>query len=200
MLNRTLAFAAGILALPFLTLGAQTRGGVTKIELLALQQEMRDEGCGNQHAAGIWDAATRQAIRNCAKKYNTAADARALLTAMSIGFGPGDNLPTSGGAAMGGDMSGMTMSSGNAMNASATSRARKRGMKTTSGMRMKMKGDSAMMHDSMTKMMQDPAMKMMHDSMMKMMQDPAMKAKHDSMMKMMHDSTLRMKRDSTATR
>jgi len=178
MIMKTLAFAGAMLALPFLALGAQTRGGLTKTQLLALQQQMRDEGCGNRHAAGIWDAETRQAIRNCARKYNTRADAKALLAAMNIGFSAGDNPPAGGGAAMGGDTGGMKMSSDSAMM-----------MKMMQDPAMKMK------HDSMMKMMQDPAMKMKRDSMMmKMMQDPAMKMMHDSMMKMM------MKRDSTMKR
>jgi len=136
MIMKTLAFAGAMLALPFLVLGAQTRGGLTKTQLLALQQQMRDEGCGNRHAAGLWDAETRQAIRNCARKYNTRADAKALLAAMNIGFSSGDNPAPAGGAEMGGDMGGMMMSSDSAMM-----------MKMMQDPAMKMK------HDSMMKMM-----------------------------------------------
>ena len=114
MFRKALASATALLALPFLALGAQTRGGLTKVELLGLQQQMRDDGCGNKHAPGIWDEATRLAIRTCAKKYNTEPDARALLLAMNIGFTPGEGLPAGSAAPMSGDMGGMNMS-GDAM-------------------------------------------------------------------------------------
>src|SRR5512138_3825622 len=105
MFRHVLVSAALLLSLPLISLGAQTRGGLTKVQLLALQQQMRDEGCGNKHAAGAWDAETRRAIRTCAKKYNTKADARALLQAMNVGFSPGENPPMAGAAAMSGDSS-----------------------------------------------------------------------------------------------
>ena len=109
MMRKTIAFATGMLVLPVFALSAQTRGGLTKVELLALQQEMRDQGCGNQHAAGQWDAATKKAIGTCAKKYNTSTNAKELLAAMNIGFSAGDTPPV-GGAMKSGDMSGMKMS------------------------------------------------------------------------------------------
>ena len=108
-MRKTIAFAAGMLALPVFALGAQTRGGLTKVELLALQQEMRDQDCGNKHAAGEWDAATKKAIRTCAKKFNTSTNAKELLAAMSIGFSATDTPPTAG-AVKGDDMAGMKMS------------------------------------------------------------------------------------------
>ena len=37
---------------------------------------------------------TRRAIATCAKKFNSANNAAALLAAMNIGFGPNDNPPT----------------------------------------------------------------------------------------------------------
>jgi hypothetical protein len=60
--------------------------GLTGVQFLALQQEMRDRGCGNNHVTGVLDAATKAAIKSCAKKMNVEATAPAVLTAMNIGF------------------------------------------------------------------------------------------------------------------
>jgi peptidoglycan hydrolase-like protein with peptidoglycan-binding domain len=45
---------------------------------------------------GHYGPQTRRAIATCAKKFNSANNAQALLTAMNIGFGPTDNPPTGG--------------------------------------------------------------------------------------------------------
>ena len=107
-----LAIAAGFIALPAIA-GAQetsrgpecpkgcptSRGaaGLNGIQFLALQQELRDRGCGNARVPGVLDAATRRAIRVCAQRLGVANNARAVLTAMNIGFGEGDYTPMAGG-------------------------------------------------------------------------------------------------------
>jgi hypothetical protein len=71
--------------------------GLTGPQFLALQQELRDRKCGNSHVTGRLDAATRVAIRNCAKKMGVANNAAAVLVGFDIGFGASDvNLPSSG--------------------------------------------------------------------------------------------------------
>jgi len=70
--------------------------GLTGPQFLALQQELRDRKCGNNHVTGRLDAATRTAIRNCARKLDVANNAAAVLVALAIGYGPGD-VNTSGG-------------------------------------------------------------------------------------------------------
>ncbi|MCR4340700.1 MAG: hypothetical protein NUW01_12535 [Gemmatimonadaceae bacterium] len=66
--------------------------GLTRIELLALQQEMRDRGCGNKHAPGVMTAETRRAIANCGRRAGVTG-ARALLRSFNNGFGNDDNPP-----------------------------------------------------------------------------------------------------------
>jgi hypothetical protein len=68
--------------------------GLTGAQFLALQQELRDAKCGNNHVTGRLDAATRTAIRNCARKLGVANNAAAVLVALNIGYGPSDvNMP-----------------------------------------------------------------------------------------------------------
>ncbi len=64
--------------------------GLSGIQFLALQQELRDRGCGNAHVTGRLDGATRSAIRTCAQRLNVANNARAVLMAMNIGFSETD--------------------------------------------------------------------------------------------------------------
>lgn len=71
-------------------------GGLTGPQFLALQQELRDRHCGNNHVTGRLDAATRTAIRNCARKMGVANNAGAVLVAFDIGYGSSD-VNTSGG-------------------------------------------------------------------------------------------------------
>jgi hypothetical protein len=93
---KILALVAACAALPA-SAEAQGRAraneGLSRIELLALQQEMRDRGCGNRHAPGVMNAETRAAIRTCSRRLGVSGDARALLAAFNNGFGPGDNPP-----------------------------------------------------------------------------------------------------------
>jgi peptidoglycan hydrolase-like protein with peptidoglycan-binding domain len=93
-----------IAVIAFLTVPAlaSAQAGLSKIQFLALQQELRDQGCGVTNVDGRYGPQTRRAIATCAKKFNSANNAAALLTAMNIGFGPNDNPPT------GGTTSGMT--------------------------------------------------------------------------------------------
>ena len=70
--------------------------GLTGPQFLALQQELRDRKCGTNHVTGRLDAATRIAIRNCAKKLGVANNAGAVLVAMDVGYGPGDISAPSG--------------------------------------------------------------------------------------------------------
>jgi len=79
--------------------GCPTSGGaagLSGIQFLALQQELRDRKCGNNHVTGRLDAATRTAIRNCARKLSVANNARAVLIALDIGFSESD-IPAAGG-------------------------------------------------------------------------------------------------------
>ena len=69
--------------------------GLSRVQLLALQQQLRDDGCGMRHVTGRMDATTRRAVRQCASKYNVSNPTPAsLLSAMNIGFGPNDQMPT----------------------------------------------------------------------------------------------------------
>lgn len=69
-------------------------GGLTAAQFLALQQELRDDKCGLRHVTGRLDAATRVAIRNCARKMGVANNAAAVLVAFDIGYTAADvNMP-----------------------------------------------------------------------------------------------------------
>ena len=108
MTRKTIALIACCLISPAVA-AAQT-GGLTKVQLLALQQQLKEE-CGLQHATGVMDGPTRHAIAVCNKKYGTQGNGSALLAAMNIGFNSGDNPPEGGmGTVMGND-NGMSMDS-----------------------------------------------------------------------------------------
>jgi peptidoglycan hydrolase-like protein with peptidoglycan-binding domain len=91
-MKKTIAVIA-LMAVPAL---ASAQAGLSKIQFLALQQELRDQGCGVTNVDGHYGPQTRRAIATCAKKFNSANNAQALLVAMNIGFGPSDNPPTGG--------------------------------------------------------------------------------------------------------
>ena len=97
-MKKTIAVIA-LIAAPAL---ASAQAGLSKIQFLALQQELRDQGCGVTNVDGHYGPQTRRAIATCAKKFNSANNAAALLTAMNIGFGPNDN-PPAGRTGMSGD-------------------------------------------------------------------------------------------------
>jgi len=111
--------------------------GMSHVEFLALQQQLRDDGCGLQHVTGRMDAATRRAIAQCKTKYNVTGDTQALVDAMKIGFSSGDTQPSmsearSGSAtSMGNEMNG-SMGTSSRMNSSMRGR---RGMRNRNGMR-----------------------------------------------------------------
>lgn len=65
---------------------------LSRVELLALQQEMRDRGCGNKRAPGVMNSETRRAIRTCSQRMNVNG-ARALLGAFNNGFAGRDTPP-----------------------------------------------------------------------------------------------------------
>ena len=89
--------------IPGASVSTQTRpgnsvAGLTGPQFLALQQELRDRKCGVSRVTGRLDAATRTAIRACAKKMGVANNAAALLVAFDIGYGRSDvGLPSSSG-------------------------------------------------------------------------------------------------------
>ena len=105
-----------IAVIAFLTVPAlaSAQAGLNRIQFLALQQELRDQGCGVTNVDGRYGPSTRRAIATCAKKFNTANNAAALLAAMNIGFGPNDTPPA---APMGGG--GMSMGAGGGMKSEA---------------------------------------------------------------------------------
>ena len=88
-MKKTIAVLA-LIAVPAL---ASAQAGLSRIQFLALQQELRDQGCGVTNVDGHYGPQTRRAIATCAKKFNTANNAAALLAAMNIGFGPNDTPP-----------------------------------------------------------------------------------------------------------
>lgn len=94
MTRKTFALIACCLISPAIA-AAQT-GGLTRVQLLALQQELKDQ-CGLAHATGVMDGPTRHAIAVCNKKYGTQGNGAALLAAMDVGFNAGDNPPEGGG-------------------------------------------------------------------------------------------------------
>ena len=100
-MKKTIAVIA-VIAAPAL---ASAQAGLSRVHFLALQQELRDQGCGVTNVDGRYGPQTRRAIATCAKKFNSANNAAALLTAMNIGFGPNDNPPAGGAGGGGGSTS-----------------------------------------------------------------------------------------------
>jgi peptidoglycan hydrolase-like protein with peptidoglycan-binding domain len=102
-----------IAVLAFLTVPAlaSAQAGLNRVQFLALQQELRDQGCGVTNVDGHYGPQTRRAIATCAKKFNTANNAAALLAAMNIGFGPNDTPPAAPSGGMSSNMGGGGMAS-----------------------------------------------------------------------------------------
>ena len=118
--------------------------GLTGVQFLALQQELRDRGCGNAHVTGWLDAPTRKAIATCAKRLSVENKAAAVLAAFNIGFAASE-LGT--GAAMGGGaMASEGSKAEEAKESPKQERAEKRAMSHKAG--MKMKSDTTMKKDS----------------------------------------------------
>jgi len=127
-MKKTIAVIA-LMAVPAL---ASAQAGLSKIQFLALQQELRDQGCGVTNVDGRYGPQTRRAIATCAKKFNSANNAQALLVAMNIGFGPNDNPPTGGGTSGTAASGASDMSSGSSM-ASSTESDNTKTEKATTG-------------------------------------------------------------------
>jgi peptidoglycan hydrolase-like protein with peptidoglycan-binding domain len=127
-MKKTIAVIA-LMAAPAL---ASAQAGLSRISFLALQQELRDQGCGVTNVDGRYGPQTRRAIATCAKKFNSANNAQALLVAMNIGFGPNDNAPTRGGGT-GATGAENGMSSGSSMASSTESDTTMKTMKATTG-------------------------------------------------------------------
>lgn len=82
---------------------AQRSSTLSRVQVLALQQQLRDDGCGIRHTTGRIDATTRRALKQCQSKYNaSSADPMTVLQAMNIGFGPNDTKPSLAEARSGG--------------------------------------------------------------------------------------------------
>ena len=111
--------------------------GLTGVQFLALQQELRDRGCGNAHVTGWLDAPTRKAIATCAKRLGVANKAAAVLAAMDIGFAASE-LGT--GTGMGGGMAAEGSKAEESKESAKTEKAEKRAVAHKA---MKMKGDTA---------------------------------------------------------
>jgi hypothetical protein len=83
-------------------IAAQT--SLSRVQILALQQQLRDDGCGVAHTTGRLDAMTRRAVAKCNAKYNSTGGAAELLAAMNIGFSASDNAPRTTEAGAGGTL------------------------------------------------------------------------------------------------
>ena len=110
--------------------------GLTGVQFLALQQELRDRGCGNAHVTGWLDAPTRKAIATCAKRLGVADKAAAVLAAMDIGFAASE-LGT--GTGMGG---GGMAAEGSKAEEAKESPKHERAEKRAAAHKMKMKTDT----------------------------------------------------------
>jgi len=61
--------------------------GLSGVQFLALQQELRDRKCTpGMRVTGVLDGPTRRAIANCAKRYSVENNAKALLAALNVGY------------------------------------------------------------------------------------------------------------------
>lgn len=99
MNRKTFAFLASFIIAAPAVAAAQT-GGLTRVQLLALQQELKEQ-CGLRYATGRMDGPTRRAIAVCKKKHGVTGSAADLLAALNVGFGTGDNSPQGMGDVMG---------------------------------------------------------------------------------------------------
>jgi peptidoglycan hydrolase-like protein with peptidoglycan-binding domain len=119
-MKKTIAVIA-LMAVPAL---ASAQAGLSRVSFLALQQELRDQGCGITNVDGRYGPQTRRAIATCAKKFNSANNAAALLQAMNIGFGPNDNPPAGGtGTGMSGTSGSDNMSMGSSTGTASSDNA-----------------------------------------------------------------------------
>jgi len=119
--------------------------GLTGVQFLALQQELRDRGCGNAHVTGSLDAPTRRAISTCAKRLGVANNAAAVLAAFNVGFAASE-LGTGTGMASGSGMAAEGSKAEEAKESPSHERAERRTASHKST--MKMKTDAAMKKDT----------------------------------------------------
>jgi peptidoglycan hydrolase-like protein with peptidoglycan-binding domain len=117
-MKKTIAVIA-LIAAPAL---ASAQAGLSRVSFLALQQELRDQGCGVTNVDGRYGPQTRRAIATCAKKFNSANNAAALLAAMNIGFGPTDNPPAGGTGTTGSTGTDMSMGAASGTTESSTTK------------------------------------------------------------------------------
>ncbi|MEO7217965.1 MAG: peptidoglycan-binding domain-containing protein [Gemmatimonadaceae bacterium] len=158
--------------------------GLSGVEVLALQQQLRDDGCGVTRITGHLDAATRSAVKKCRSKYSGATTPSSMLTAMNIGFGNGATVPTmanaraaGGGRMSAGGRSGMNETSGRR----GTSMMRRDGMMRRDSMMQRngmMRRDSMMQRNGM--MRRGTSMKRPRDTSTMPRHTPNM-PKHDTM-------------------
>ncbi len=124
--------------------------GLTGVQFLALQQELRDRGCGNAHVTGWLDAPTRKAISVCAKRLGVANKAAAVLAAFDVGFAASELGTGTGGGGMASEGSKAEESKESAKTEKAEKAEASEGAKTEKAEKkavahkaMKMKGDTA---------------------------------------------------------
>ena len=145
---------------------AQRSTSLSRVQILALQQQLRDDGCGIQHTTGRIDATTRRALKQCQSKYNaSSADAATVLQAMNIGFGPNDTKPSlsearSGGGAMGADTTGGRAMRGEEARESRRTEMRERRMRRGRGAMRDTTGAMGGMRDTTRMRMRDTTMHM----------------------------------------
>lgn len=143
--------------------------GLTQVEVLALQQQLRDDGCGVTHISGHMDGMTRSAVKKCGSKYSGATDARSMLSAMHIGFGNGNQDPSMSMARSGeggsmsakGDMDRKMDQKMDGKMGARMDRKMRRGMSPSSTHNSTMSHDSSMMKNGM---MMKHGTKMKHDT------------------------------------
>ena len=87
MKGTSLALLAALAAPAFLSTPAQSQETLTRVQLLALQQQMRDDGCHVKHVTGEYDAPTKKGIECEKKRLGVTGGALDVLYAMNIGFG-----------------------------------------------------------------------------------------------------------------
>jgi len=121
----------GVCAAAFCCAAPVFAQGLTHVELLGLQQQLRDDGCGVTHITGRMDAMTRSAVKKCESKYSGATDAKSMLAAMHIGFENGNSDPT---MAMARSGEGGSMSSGGSMGGTMNDSMRPRTRRGVNGM------------------------------------------------------------------
>jgi hypothetical protein len=97
MKGTSLALLAALAAPAVFSRPLAAQETLTRVQLLALQQQMRDDGCVVKHVTGEFDAPTRAGIACEKKRLGISGGALDVLEALNIGFAPNDNPPSGGG-------------------------------------------------------------------------------------------------------